>query len=159
MTEGHGPALETGQSDVTRHVLKAAPPVRALGLAAAGSVVGAVLIVLAAANSWSPLVTALGAVLLVVGLALLGLALLTATKMRVQAELTPRGYTFRTPAGVRVGVWADTHKVTTSETGRRLSLHNQDDSVQDVLSPVGADDPAMQRLIADLTDRLTRSRG
>jgi len=72
--------------------------------------------------------------------------------------LTPTGYTFRTPAGIRVGVWAETQKVTTSETGRRLSLHNKDESVQDVISPVGAEDAAMRRLVADLTERLTRSR-
>ncbi|HHV20257.1 MAG TPA: hypothetical protein GXZ30_01765 [Propionibacterium sp.] len=157
MTEG-GIERTGNPAEVSRHVLRPAPPIRALGVAAVGSVLGAVLIVLSAANGWSGFVTGIGVIILILGLLLLALAIWTAFKMRVQVELTPTGYTFRTPAGIRVGVWAETQKVTTSETGRRLSLHNKDESVQDVISPVGAEDAAMRRLVADLTERLTRSR-
>lgn len=158
MTDAHDPAQATPATDVTVHVLRAAPPVRALGIAAVGSVLGAIFIVLSAANNWSAIVTTLGVIILVAGLALLGLAVWTMLKMRVQAELTPTGYVFRTPGGVRTGNWADTRKVTASESGRRLSLHRKDDSIQDVLSPVGTEDAAMRRLVADLTERLQRPR-
>lgn len=149
---------EATAGDVTIHVLSPAPPTRALLIAALGSVVGAVLIVLAAANGWSVVVTGVGVLILVLGLALLGLALWTVFRMRVRAELTPGGYTFRTPAGVRHGTWADTVRVTASESGQRITLHARDESVQHVLSPVGSRSPAMQRLVNDLTERLRSSR-
>lgn len=148
----------TEPTDVTIHVLRAAPPIRALLIASLGSVLGALFIVVATANGWSVVITVLGVVILVLGLALLGLAVWTMTRMRVRAELTPTGYLFRTPAGVRHGTWAETVRVTASESGQRITLHGRDESVQHVFSPVGAQDPGMLDLIDDLTERLRTSR-
>lgn len=158
MTESHVPDRTGGGDEVSVHVLRAAPPARALMAAAIGSVLGAVVLVVSVANDWPAVVTVLGSVLLAAGLVLLGLALWTMTTMRVRAELTPTGYTFRTPSGVRHGTWAETVKVTASESGRRVTLHHRDESVHHVLCPVGAEDPAMQRLVGELAERLKSSR-
>lgn len=157
MTESRVPE-PAAKGEVTVHVLRAAPPTRALLVAALGSVLGAVLLVLSKAQDWSVVVTVLGVIVLVAGLLLGGLAIWTMTKMQVRAELTPRGYLFRTPAGTREGTWAETTKLTASESGRRLTLHRADESVVNVLSPVGSQDPAMKRLIADLTRWLSERR-
>lgn len=159
MTDSHVPEPTMGAEDVTVHVLRSAPPTRALLVAALGSVVGAILLVLSAANGWSVVVTVLAVIILGAGLVLLGLAVWTVLKMQVRAELTPTGYTFRTPSGVRHGTWAETVKVTASESGRRISLYRRDDSVQHVLCPVGAEDRVMQQLVGDLAERLKSSRG
>lgn len=152
------PTSSPSDRSVSVHVLRVAPPNRAFLLAAVGSILGALLLVLATANGWSAVVTVLGVLILLAGLALLGLAIWTVMKMQVKAELTPTGYTFRTPGGVRHGTWTETVKVTASESGRRITFHRKDESVQHVLAPVGGNDPAMIRLINDLTDRLMTSR-
>lgn len=151
------PPAETGQ-DVSVHVLRPPLPARAFLSAALGSVLGAILIVVSRAQGWHVLVTALGVILLVAGLILLGAAVITTLRVRVRAELTPTGYSFRTPAGVRHGTWADAVRVTTSGSGRRLTFHLRDESEQIVLSPVGTDDPAMSRMIQDITAHLKTSR-
>lgn len=150
-------ASGTGQ-EVSVYQLRPAPPIRAFLLAGIGSILGAVVIVLSRAQGWHGVVTALGVLLLVLGLVLLGGAFYAMTRMQVKAELTPTGYSFRTPAGVRHGTWADTVKVTTSESGRRITFHRRDESLQHVVTPVGSTDSAMRRLTTDITDRLKRSR-
>ncbi|MDO5498207.1 MAG: hypothetical protein Q4F67_00840 [Propionibacteriaceae bacterium] len=159
MTDQPAVPQEPGRaSQVSVHVLRPATPTRAFAAAAVGSVLGAVLIVLSATQQWAVVVTILGVLILVAGLALLGLGILTVLRMQVKAELTPKGYTFRTPTGVRHGTWAETVRVTSSESGRRISFHRSDESTQNVITPVGADDPAMVRLVDDLTERLRSSR-
>lgn len=142
---------------VTVHTLRPQPPARAFLTAAVVSVVGALLIVLASAQQW-PVVVALGVVVLIAGLALLGAGFWSMWRMQVRAELTPTGYTFRTPAGVRHGTWAETIKVTASESGRRMSFHHRDETVDHVVCPVGANHPAMTELVEDVTSRLKNSR-
>lgn len=156
--EGVPASSPTEGRSLTTYTLRAAPPHRAFLLAAVASLVGAVLLVVSAANDWSVIVTTLGVLILVAGIALFGLALWTMVKMQVRAELTTTGYTFRTPGGVRHGTWAETVKVTASESGRRITFHRRDESAQHVLAPVGSDDPGMIRLVNDVTDRLMRSR-
>lgn len=145
-------------SAVTVHTLRPQPPVRAFLTAALVSVVGAVLIVLAAAQQWPGGVMALAVVILIAGLALLAAGFWSMWRMRVRAELTPTGYTFRTPAGVRHGTWAETVKVTASESGHRISFHHRDETVDHVLCPVGSEHPAMAVLVEDVTERLKDSR-
>lgn len=143
---------------VSVHTLRPEPPIRAFLLAAVVTILGAVLTVLASAQDWAGVVLVLGVMLMVAGLALLAAGIWSVWKMRVQAELTPTGYTFRTPAGVRHGTWAETVKVTASESGRRITFHHRDDTVQHIMAPVGGDNPAMSALVEDLTERLKTSR-
>ncbi|OYO01893.1 hypothetical protein [Enemella evansiae] len=144
--------------EVSVHVLRPAPPIRAFGLASVFTVLGAVLLVTAYAQGWSTVLKVLFGIVLVLGLALLGAAIATVVRMRVRAELTPTGYSFRTPAGVRHGTWADTAKVSTSESGHRLSFVDNDDRVQHVISPVGGESPEMSALTAEIVERLESSR-
>lgn len=144
--------------EVSVHVLRPAPPIRAFGLASVFTVLGAVLLVTAYAQGWPVLVMVLFGIVLVLGLALLVAAIATVVRMRVRAELTPTGYSFRTPAGVRHGTWADTAKVSTSESGHRLTFIDRDDRVQHVVSPVGGENPEMSALTAEIVERLDASR-
>ena len=152
------PERSNDDGAVSVHTLRPDPPVRAFGIAAVTSVVGAGVLVLASAQGWPTVVQVLGVVILVAGLALLVTALWSMVRMRVRAELTKTGYTFRTPMGVRHGTWAETTSVTASESGRRMSIHHRDETVQHVLAPVGATDPNMQALVKDMADRLKSSR-
>ncbi|GAB3705687.1 hypothetical protein [Mariniluteicoccus flavus] len=158
MTESSTTAGAITAPDVTVHLLRPAPPVRAFLIAAVLSVLGAVVLVASSRNGWPLVVLVLGGVLAAAGVALLAVAVATMVRMRVRAELTPTGYSFRTPAGVRQGTWAETVKVTASDTGHRLSFVHRDESVDHVMTPLGHDDPEMGELVADLTRRLEASR-
>lgn len=151
-----GDTVERG--GVSVHVLRPAPPIRAFGLASVITVIGAALLVTGFAQHWSTLVKVLLGIVLVLGLALFVAAIVTVIRMRVRAELTPTGYSFRTPAGVRHGTWADTVRVNTSESGHRLSFIDREDGVQHVVAPVGGDSPEMTALTAEIVQRLEASR-
>lgn len=146
-------------SDVSVHLLRPAPPVRAFLVAAVATVAGAVLIVATLTFGWPVVVAWLGGLLVALGLVLLALGVVALMRLRVRAELTPSGYSFRTPGGVRHGTWADTTEVRASDGGHHLTLVHRDGAVDHVLTPQGHDDPALGDLIQDLTRRLEGSRG
>lgn len=60
--------------DDSLYVLKTVPPLRVLVLAAATTLVGAVLLVFSLRQGWHVAITVLAAVLLVAGLAIVGVA-------------------------------------------------------------------------------------
>jgi hypothetical protein len=157
-TDAHTPEPFGAGDAVSVHTLRPQPPVRAFLIAAVVSVAGAVLTVVGAANGWPGGVIALWVVILIAGLALLGAGIWSMWRMQVRAELTPTGYTFRTPAGVRHGTWSETTRVTASESGRRISFHHRDETVDHVICPVDANDPTMAELVEDVTSRLKDSR-
>ncbi|NNG19719.1 hypothetical protein HJ590_09045 [Naumannella sp. ID2617S] len=143
---------------VSVHVLRPAPPVRAFGIAAVLIVVGAVLVVTGSAQQWPVVALALGGLVLVLGLVLFAAGVAAVVRMRVRAELTPTGYSFRTPGGVRHGTWADTVRVGISDSGRRISFLDRGERVQHVISPVGDESPEMEALTAEIVRRLEASR-
>ncbi|GAB3625048.1 hypothetical protein GCM10027418_31350 [Mariniluteicoccus endophyticus] len=145
-------------ADVSIYHLRPAPPVRALGIAAVAAVVGAIVLVSALQMAWPTAVAAVGGILVALGVVLLVLALVAMFRMRVRAELTPTGYSFRTPAGVRHGTWAETVKVTVSDTGHRVTFVHRDDTTDHVITPLGNQDPQQDELLADVYRRLERSR-
>lgn len=157
-TDANTPEPFEAPDAVSVHTLRPEPPFRAFLIAAVVSVAAAILTVVGAANGWPGGVIAIWVVFLIAGLALLGAGIWSMRRMQVRAELTPTGYTFRTPAGVRHGTWAETTKVTASESGRRITFHHRDDTVDHVICPVDGTDPAMTGLVDDVTSRLKDSR-
>lgn len=140
------------------HMIRPAPPVRAFLIAAVLAMIGAVLSVTASAQQWPVGLIIFGVIITLLGLLLLGTAAWTMFRMRVRAELTPTGWFFRGPNGVRHGTWANTIKVTASDSGRRISFFGRDETVQNVIFPQDGTVPEMEQLTRDITAHLNRAR-
>lgn len=134
------------------YVLRPAPPVRAFLTASTLTVLGAVLVVLAAANRWHPVVTVLGGVLIAAGLALTALGIWALFRLRVHARFDATGYTITSQRGEVDGPWIEVRKVTLS--GPRLVIERREGADHEVLTPLGDTDPVAERMLRDMTRRL-----
>ncbi|WP_072041968.1 hypothetical protein [Nigerium massiliense] len=140
----------------TTYRIKARPAVRAYALAAVLAIVGALLIVLANLNAWSVAVTVIGVVLLVLGVALVGLGYVAGKRMQVSLALDERGYSIRDRSGQREGTWAGITRVT--QGPGRLTFHGTDDNGFVLYDPSG-DAELLNRLAADVAEHLDHDRG
>ena len=142
-----------------RHVIKPRTPVRAFIIAAVLVLVGAVLVAVSAAQSAGAVWAALPAVLMVAGLALVGIAVASMVKMRTFVTVDDEGYRITGPGVDKQGTWVDVTRVTTSSNGSHLTLYHGEVGRTHILCPAGGDDPSMQALVADISRRLDDSRG
>ncbi len=131
-------------------------PLRAVAVAAALAVVGAVLIVLPAALRLPVAMAVAGWVLLVGAVALLVVAAVSWRRMRVVVEFTDEGYQITGPDSHEEGVWADVTKVTQAPTS--LTIHHGPDRRVRLVSHRGVT-AELVHLVGDLTRRLDASRG
>lgn len=145
-------------TDVATYILRPAPPIKAFFIAAILIIVGAVLTVTASAQAWHVVVTVLGVIVLVAGVALAVMAVVAMFRSRVKAELSGSGFRITTSNEVIDGRWSDITKATRSESGHRITLQLRDDTERHVLSPVGRENPDMAAFTEDLVARL-RNRG
>ncbi len=125
-------------------------------VAALLALVGAVLIVLAAALRLPGALAVAGWVSLTGAVALLIAAAVSWRRMRVVVEFTDVGYQITGPDSHEEGLWADVTKVTQAPTS--LTIHHGPERRVRLVSQRGVT-AAMVHLSGDLTRRLDASRG
>lgn len=142
----------------THYVIKPRPPVRAFGIAAVASLLGAGLVVLALVNVWHWVALALGVVVLVAGILLFVAGLLAAGRNRVQITFTDDGYTLLGDGGRESGEWAGVTRVTQADDGRHVTIHEGPDVRHHLIFAPGNDDQVAE-LLDDMTTRLDAAKG
>ena len=139
-------------------MLRAAPPVRPLAIAAGAVVLGALLLVLGRAVGLPLLLGVLGGLLMLAGVALAVAALVLAARLRTEVVLDDEGVAVTRGGSRRSLPWAEVQEVTvshprltlvTGEAGRGLA----------VVNPRPADDPRFLALLGRLQQRLDADRG
>lgn len=140
----------------TRHVMKPRPPLRAFGTAAVLAIVGMGFVVAPDVFGWDPIVRAIGIAFLVLGLAVLGLAMVAMRRLRVEIVLDDAGYRVAAPTGTRAAPWTDVVRVTRAE--RRLIVYGRDGTRTLMTHPRGGAGD-LDALGADIARRLDSSRG
>ena len=142
----------------TSHLITPKPPVRAFFLAAVASLIGCVVLVLAVALKWGTLVWALGVLVLVAGEALLLVALFSTRARAARLFLDDEGYRLVSRSGQQEGSWDDVTRVTQSADGAVVTIHEGAD-VRRVLVFSKPDDPALDKVLADISRRLDTAKG
>lgn len=141
-------------------VLRAAPPVRALAIAAGAALVAIVLLAVAFSGRASTALTVVAVVLLVLGLALgLGAIVLTG-RLRASVRVDDREISVRKGRrGRRTEsvAWSEVGEVTLE--GARLRLVAQDGTGLVLVNPRTPGDPTFVGLLRAIRQRLDRSRG
>ena len=142
-----------------RFELKPAPPVRAMAISAGAAVVGAGLIVLAAANDWSVAVVIVGIALLIFGVSLAVTALLLVMRMRTVVTVGSDELAAIRGRESRSVPWPMIDKV--SLRGPRLSVITKPGAGANlvVVNPRTPADPTFAALIAAVRRRLDIDRG
>jgi len=139
-------------------VLRAAPPVRPLAIAAGAVVLGALLLVLGRAAGVPVVLGVLGGLVLLAGVALAVAALVLAARLRTEVVLDDDGVAVTRRGSRRSLPWREVQEVTvahprltlvTAEPARELSLVN----------PRRAGDERFLSLLARLQQRLDADRG
>ncbi|HVK43636.1 MAG TPA: YcxB family protein [Micropruina sp.] len=138
------------------HVLTPPLPLRAVALAALLAVVGAALIVAAAAARLPVALAVAGWIMLAGAVALVAVAWTTWRRMRVRVELSDDGYTIDGPDAHEQGRWSEVTKVT--QTPTTLVIHHGDDHRVRLVSQRGVT-AELVHLTGDLARRLDASRG
>ncbi len=136
--------------------LRAGAPVRALAIAAAATLTGAVVLVVTEIFDWPTAVGVSGGVIAVFGLGVLALALIFSALLAVVVEVNDDG--FRMKRGRRLqdgGQWTDISRLSLSEQGGLLRLV-RDDGEPDlvIIDPTGQRSAELGRLTADIMTRL-----
>ena len=118
-------------------VIRPRPAVRAFGLAAVGFLLGAVAVVGGSAWGWGVPGTAVGAALMVAGLALAALAVTSARRQAVTVTFDADGFRVQDPSGrEHVGTWASVNRVTAAPG--RITLHEGDERRTHLIAPSGS---------------------
>lgn len=143
----------------TEYLLQARLPVRAFLIAAAATLLGAVMVVVSLQNSWHFAFTVLFAILIVAGI---GLALAGAKSLKshqVKVVFDDDGYEITGRDASRSGKWAEVTKVTQTDDGHHVTIYHGTVTRTHLLCPLGLDDPQLNQLITDMAARLDHSRG
>ncbi|WP_420176712.1 hypothetical protein [Luteococcus sp. OSA5] len=141
------------------YVLKPRPPVRAFVIAAALTLVGALLVSIAQSADASLLWVVLASIILIAGLALAGMAAWSMVTMRTFIDLASDGYRIHGPGVDKSGGWEDVTKVTTSAQGSHLTLYHGEVGRTHVICPGGGEDPEMVALVEAVAKHLDANRG
>lgn len=144
---------------MAEYVLRPRPAMRAFVVAAALSVIGAVLVVVGQLAGPSTPVTVIGAVLLVAAVGLVLLAWIASRTNVVRVNLDDDGYRVLGPKANRTGRWTEVTKVGTSEDGSHLVISHGEVERVHIWSPLGGSDPQMQGLQSEIVERLDADRG
>lgn len=139
------------------YVLTAGQPVRASAISAVIDLIAAVLIVIGVDRSNAVLIV-IGAVLFLIGIALVVLGAVLRRRVRTEVRLDTDGITISAGGRTAAARWREITGVTTD----RQSIYLDRDENQPVLkidSPRGDADPQFGRLSAELAHRLDQDRG
>ena len=129
---------------------------RALVVAAAGMVVGSLLVLMAHLLYWPILLTGVGLLVLMVGFGVFVAAWWLAHSMRAEVILDDDGYQLRGPRVTGSGAWADIERVTQDQG--RITFHRKDGSRAQLQIALGAA-ADLDALGADIASRLDFDRG
>lgn len=140
----------------TTHLMKPRPPVRAFGIAAVLALVGVGFFVAPDLLSWDGVLRGIGIVFILLGFAILALAVVAMQRMKVEIVLDDDGYRVIGPYGARTGAWADVVRVTRAEG--RILLYGRDDSRTVIAMPRGGAGD-LDALGTDIARHLDRHRG
>ena len=157
--EGNLRGFESHPRRVKTYTLKPRLPLRAFVVAAATSVVGALVTVLAGANRWHVSVLIIGIGLVVAAVALVVAALISLRTMRTVVEVDDEGFQVRGPGVDKRAAWVDVTRVAVADDGARLIFSHGEVERTHLWCPGGATDPQFQALTRDLVGYLDRSRG
>lgn len=144
---------------MTTYTLRPQPPIRAFAVAAALSVLGAVLVIVCAAKHAAAIWMWLSVLIVVIGVALVIAGLLSMVRLRTYVDLTDDGYTVRAPNGIRSGKWDDVTKVTITHTGAHLTLYHGQVQRTHILAPGNIANDEMKALADDIAKRMDVNRG
>lgn len=150
---------DSGSSPPEVFTLKAASPVRALGISAIAALIGAVVWVIAAVADLPLVVVILGAGILIFAVSLAVVALLLSARLRTTVKLDPQQVTVADGQDQRTLPWSDIYEVTLK--GRRLTLGARDDSTLDLVvrNPRSENDPTFRALLVSVQRHLDADRG
>lgn len=139
--------------------LDAALPVRAFGNAAGLLVVGVILLALSTGLQWPVVVTVIASVVVVLGVALLALALVVTFRGRVRITLTDTGYELAALGRTSGHEWTEVTRATMTEDELRLYRRDDEDRPDRVplLDPSRRDE--LDRLAAEVTERMRAAYG
>ncbi len=140
------------------HVIKPRPPVRAFVIAAVGSVVGAVLLVLGLGQDLPIAVPVAGGIVLASAVALLLGALLSMRRLAVTLTLDDDGYVLKGPGLEHAGQWSDVSKVTQTAEGSHVTIYHGSVRRTHLLFP-GGDRQQIADVLNDVRARLDAYRG
>ncbi|MEL4358744.1 MULTISPECIES: hypothetical protein [unclassified Luteococcus] len=141
-----------------RYVLKPQPPLRAFLISAILLLLGAILLS-STSGGGSVVWVALSWIVLLLGLALAGMAGWSMVTMRTFVDLDDDGYRITGPGADKAGRWDEVTKVTTSGEGAHLTLYHGQTNRTHILCPGGAADAEMTRLVTDVAQHLDANRG
>lgn len=144
--------------DDTHYVIKPRPPFRAFFIAAVATILGAALVVLTLVNAWHWVVLALGIIVLVAGLVLFLAGLAATGRGRVAITFTDDGYSLDGSAGSEGGRWETVTRVTQSDDGRHVTVHNGSDERHHLVFAPG-NSGQVAELLEDMTKRLDVAKG
>ena len=140
---------------VTTYTIQSRPPVRAFALAAVSALIGAIVIVVASALKWHWVVTVLGVLVLLAGVALLAVAFLAMKRMAVTLTLDDDGFSLIGGGTDHRGEWLDVNQVTQSGDRLHVTIYQ---GPQDRTHLLFSRPDQIDAVLADMTERLKQSR-
>jgi hypothetical protein len=152
---------ETGpdRPTVQRFVLRGPSPIPALGVAAASTVLGAVLLVLSSVYGLPLVVSILAVILLVVGAALVLGAALAHGRLRQRVELSEMGLRMSSGRRSMAVSWADVTEVKLAKDRLTLLAPADRGGPVEVLNPGGSSESAFLALAEAVRSGLDANRG
>jgi hypothetical protein len=142
-----------------RFELRSDVVVRALAIASASALPGAVLVVLWAAQSLTVVVLVLGLLLLVFGVALALAAVLAHRRLRQTVVLTDSGISVRARGRTRTVPWSDVKQVNLQGVQLVLEPTEGKGAPLEVTNPRGSSELAFSELLPQISVRLDANRG
>lgn len=144
--------------DDSHYVIRPRPPFRAFFIAAIAAILGAGFVVLTLVNAWHSMVLAVSILVLVAGIVLFLAGLAAMGRGRVAITFTDDDYTLVGAAGRQGGRWESVTRVTQSDDGRQVTIHNGPDEVHRMLFAPG-NAGLVDELLEDMTKRLDAAKG
>lgn len=144
--------------DDSHYVIRPRPPFRALFIAAGATIVGAGLVVLTLVNAWHWVVLALGIIVLIGGIVLFLAGLAATGRGRVAITFTDDGYRLDGAGGGEGGRWETVTRVTQTDDGRQVTIHNGPDERHRLVFAPGSTGQ-VDELLGDMTRRLDAAKG
>ena len=140
------------------YLLKPRPPVRAYGIAAVASLLGALFLVLSFSNGWHAVVTVLAGIVLLLGLALLVLAMLSTQRNTVRITLDDHGYRIEGTLQSHDGQWHDVSKITQSVEGGHVTIYHGNVRRTHLIFPGPGDPELISVVLDDVKSRITQAK-
>ncbi|HMR50442.1 MAG TPA: hypothetical protein PKE40_14590 [Arachnia sp.] len=140
------------------YLLKPPPPVRAYGIAAVASLLGAMFLVFSLTNGWHAFFTVLAGIILLLGIGLLVVAMIATQRNTVRVVLDDDGYRIEGTVQSHDGRWRDVSKVTQSIAGGHITIYHGNVRRTHLLFPGGGDAEVIKIVLDDITARIVAAK-